>query len=76
MMKLKTYIFTAIMAVSMVGCLEKLPIDAIPADKAINTVEEADQFMIGIYSSFLSGSLSSLYLSLLPALPSDVLFVV
>jgi tetratricopeptide (TPR) repeat protein len=76
MMKLKTYIFTAIMAVSMVGCLEKLPIDAIPADKAINTVEEADQFMIGIYSSFLSGSLYSGYLTLLPDLQTDFLYAV
>ena len=36
--------------VSATSCLDKYPNDAIPADKAINTLDELDQAAIGLYA--------------------------
>lgn len=64
------------MVVGMTSCLEKYPEDAILADKAINTISEADQAVIGIYASFLNGALYSGYLTLLPDIQSDFVYAV
>ena len=34
------------------SCLDKYPDNAIPQDKAINTLDEFDQAAIGLYSTF------------------------
>lgn len=60
----------------MTSCLDKYPKDAIIADQAISSVEEADQFIIGLYSSYLSGALYSGYLTLLPDLQTDLVYAV
>lgn len=73
---IKSYILLAALAFSATSCLDKYPEDAIPADKAITTVEEADQAVIGIYSSFLSNALYSGYLTLLPDLQADLAYAV
>lgn len=74
----KIKLFTIMIAVvaSMTSCLEKYPEDAILADQAINTVNEADQAVIGIYASFLSGALHSGHLTLLPDIQSDFVYAV
>lgn len=61
---------------SMTSCLEKYPENAILADQAINTVNEADQAVIGIYASLLSGALHSGHLTLLPDIQSDFVYAV
>lgn len=61
---------------STTSCLDKFPEASIPADKAIQTVEEADQAVIGIYSGFLSSALYSGYLTLLPDIQSDLAYAV
>ena len=62
--------------ISSTSCLDKYPNYAIPADKAINTLEEFDQAAIGLYASFLSGALYSGYLTLLPDLQCDLAYAV
>ena len=62
--------------ISTTSCLDKYPDHAIPADKAINTLDELDQAAIGLYASFLSGALYSGYLTLLPDLQCDLAYAV
>ena len=66
----------AAIATTATSCLEKYPEDAIPADKAINTLDELDQAAIGLYESFLSGALYSGYLTLLPDIQCDMVHAV
>lgn len=75
-MKIKTYILALMASFAMTSCLDKYPEDAILAEESINTVEEADQFIIGLYSSYLSGALYSGYLTLLPDLQADFAYAV
>ena len=66
----------ATISLSATSCLDKYPNYAIPADKAINTLDELDQAAIGLYASFLSGALYSGYLTLLPDLQCDLAYAV
>ena len=66
----------AAISLSATSCLDKYPNDAIPADRAINTLDELDQAAIGLYASFLSGALYSGYLTLLPDLQCDLAYAV
>ena len=58
------------------SCLEKYPDSAIPADKAINTLDELDQAAIGVYDAFKSSALYSGYLTLLPDIQCDMVHAV
>lgn len=71
-------ILAACVTLSVIGtsCLEKYPEDAIPADKAINNLEELDQAAIGMYSAFKSSALYSGYLTLLPDIQCDMVHAV
>ena len=74
--KIKIYIILLLLPLGAASCLDKYPDDAIPADKAINTINEANQAVIGIYSTFKSGALYSGYLTLLPDLQTDLAYAV
>ncbi len=74
MKKFTIYILLALSALSMTSCLEKYPNDAIPADEAINTVEDLNQAMIGVYGAFKSPSLYSGALTLLPDVQADFVY--
>lgn len=63
-------------ALSTTSCLDKWPESAIPADKAINSLEELDQAAIGLYSSFKSPALYSGYLTLLPDIQCDMVHAI
>lgn len=76
MKQLKTYILLIVALFSITSCLDKFPEDQIPADKAITTVNEADQAVIGIYSAFLNSALYSGHLTLLPDLQCDLVYAV
>jgi hypothetical protein len=71
-------ILTACIALTVIStsCLEKFPEDAIPADKAINNLEELDQAAIGMYAQFKSSALYSGYLTLLPDIQCDMVHAV
>ncbi len=58
------------------SCLEKYPDYAIPADKAINTLEDLDQAAIGVYDAFKSSALYSGYLTLLPDVQCDLVHAI
>ena len=59
-----------------VSCLDLTPEDAIPEDRAITTLDEADQAVIGIYSDFKSSALYSGLLTLLPDIQADLVYAV
>ena len=65
-----------IIATTSTSCLDKYPEHAIPADKAINTLEELDQAAIGVYDAFKSPALYSGYLTLLPDIQCDMVYAI
>ena len=77
-MKKIVNILLPLLALTVVSssCLEKYPDDAIPADKAINTLEELDQAAIGMYATLKSSALYSGYLTLLPDIQCDMVHAV
>lgn len=75
-MKLKSYILAIMASLALTSCLDKHPEDSILADNSITTIEEADQFIIGLYSSYLNSALYSGYLTLLPDLQTDFVYAV
>ena len=76
MKNFKIYTILLAFVLGLTSCLDKYPDDAIPAKKAMNTVEDVNQTVIGIYSSFLNGALYSGDLTLLPDLQSDFVYAV
>lgn len=72
--KLKKYILSAVMVLSVSSCLEKLPEDAIPFDKSMQTVSDVNLAVIGIYDAFKSSALYSGNLTLLPDLQTDFVY--
>lgn len=77
-MKIKffKYILPVAAALSCTSCLDKYPSDSIPMDEAVNTADDMNQLMIGVYSAFKSGSLYSGALTLLPDIQADFVFSV
>ncbi len=58
------------------SCLEKVPQDAIHINEAMKTFNDAEQTVIGIYSTFKSGALYSGSLTLGPDIQSDLVYAV
>ena len=78
-MKARFYILKITFSLLLVGttsCLEKFPESAIPQEKAMQTFNDADQQLTGIYASLKSGALWSGYLTLLPDIQSDLVYAV
>ena len=73
---IKTYILSGILALSMSSCLDKYPEDSIRMDQAINTVDDMDKLVYGIYDSFKSSALYSGNLTILPDLQADFVYCV
>ena len=71
-----TYILLAMMLLVPVSCLDKFPENAVHENSAITTIDQADQAVMGIYSSFLSSALYSGYLTLLPDIQCDMVYAV
>lgn len=76
MKNIKKYLLIIALALSSTACLNKYPGNMVQSDKAITTVSEADQAMIGIYSSWMNGALYSGYLTLLPDIQCDLAYAV
>ena len=74
--RIRKYFILSVVALLATSCLDKYPEDAMLADKAINTVDDANQAVIGIYDAFKSSSLYSGYLTLLPDLQADFVYAV
>ena len=73
---IKTYILSAGLLLSLSSCLDKYPEDSIRMDEAINTVDDIDKLVIGLYDSFKSSALYSGHLTLLPDLQADFVYCV
>ena len=73
---IKTYILSAGLLLSLSSCLDKYPEDSIRMDQAINTVDDIDKLVIGLYDSFKSSALYSGHLTLLPDLQADFVYCV
>ena len=67
--KFKLYILLAAMAFSAASCLDKMPEDGIPFDESIQTVDDVNLAVIGIYDAFKSSALYSGNLTILPGRP-------
>ena len=63
--RIRKYFILSVVALLATSCLDKYPEDAMLADEAINTVDDANLAVIGIYDAFKSSSLYSGYLTLL-----------
>jgi tetratricopeptide (TPR) repeat protein len=74
--KIKLYLIVSAMALSISSCLDKYPEDGIPAGEAIQTVDDVNQAVYGIYSAFKNKALYSGYLTLLPDLQADLAYAV
>lgn len=75
MQKIKIFL-VALVAFASVGCLDKVPGSAIPQDQAMQTFDDAEQTVTGIYSLFKSGALYSGLLTILPDLQADFVYAV
>ena len=72
----KFYLCLIALMLSVTSCLEKYPESAIPEDQAITNINEANQFVLGIYADFKSSSLYSGLLTLLPDVQCDLVYAV
>ena len=76
MIRKNIYVFLMLVLLCTTSCLDKYPEYAVLEGEAITNVEEANQAVIGIYSSFLSSALYSGYLTLMPDIQSDFVYAV
>ena len=58
------------------SCLDKLPESAIPEDEAMQTFNDADQILTGIYAGLKSSSLFSGTLTVMPDIQADLAYAV
>lgn len=72
--KIRLYILLVAVSFSVISCLDKMPDDAIPMDEAIQTVDDVNLAVIGIYDAFKSSYLYSGNLTLLPDLQTDLVY--
>ena len=76
MKNIKILVILMLAAFSTTSCLDKHPEDAVLADRAILNIDQADEAVIGIYSSLMSSALYSGYLTLLPDLQTDLAYAI
>ena len=72
--KFRLYIMLAAVMLSATSCLDKLPEDEVPFDQAIQTVDDVNLAVIGIYDAYKSKYLYSGNLTLLPDLQTDLVY--
>lgn len=75
-MKIKYFVVAVAMALATTSCLDKLPGSAIPTGEAMQTFEDAEQTVTGIYAQMKSSALWSGYLTLLPDVQTDLVYAV
>ena len=62
--------------VATTSCLEKYPDSALQEGQAMQTYEDAEQLVTGIYSQFKSGALHNGYLTILPDIQADMVYAI
>lgn len=76
MKKIVYFVVTLSLMVSTTSCLDKMPQSAIPVDEAMQSYNDAEQTVTGIYSMMKSGALWSGALTLLPDIQADLVYAV
>ncbi|MGL5958362.1 MAG: RagB/SusD family nutrient uptake outer membrane protein [Phocaeicola sp.] len=74
--KIKIYGALLLVAFSTASCLDQDPRDSIRAKYVVNSVETANQVVVGVYAKFKSTALYSGYLTLLPDIQTDLVHAV
>ena len=72
----KLMIAIVVASFTMASCLDKEPESAIPVEQAMQSFEDAEQTVTGIYAMLKSSSLFSGYLTLLPDIQTDLVYAV
>lgn len=72
--KIQLIILLAAMALGTTSCLEKYPENAIPTNKALKTVSDINQAVLGIYAGFKSPALYSGAMTLCPDIQADLVY--
>ena len=73
---IKLILTLLLLAIGTSSCLEKYPETYIPTEKAINTVSDVNQAVLGIYAGFKSSALYSGHLTLAPDIQADLVYAV
>ena len=73
---IKVALAIVVASFTMSSCLDKEPGSAIPENQAMQTFEDAEQTVTGIYALLKSSSLFSGYLTLLPDIQTDLVYAV
>ena len=76
MTKIKYLMVAVAMMFATTSCLDKLPGSAIPTDEAMQSYDDAEQTLTGIYAMMKSSALWSGYLTLLPDIQTDLVYAV
>lgn len=74
--KIQTIILLAVIALGSTSCLEKHPENAIPTNKALQTVDDVNQAILGIYAGFKSSALYSGVMTICPDIQADMVYAV
>ena len=69
-------LFVVLTAFCLASCLDKVPGSAIPQQEAMQSFDDAEQTVTGIYSLFKSSALYSGLLTILPDLQTDLVYAV
>mgnify|MGYP003299315469 CR=1 FL=1 len=76
MKKMIYFVVVLSLMVSTTSCLDKMPQSAIPIDEAMQSYNDAEQTVTGIYSMMKSSALWSGALTLLPDIQADLVYAV
>lgn len=73
---IKSLIAAILLVAGTSSCLDKLPESSIPEDEAMQTFDDAEQILTGIYEGLMSSSLFSGTLTVMPDIQADLAYAV
>ena len=73
---IKSLIAAILLAAATTSCLDKVPESSIPEGEAMQTFNDAEQILTGIYSGLMSSSLFSGTLTIMPDIQADLAYAV
>ena len=73
---LKITLIAVVALFTATSCLDKYPGSAILEENAMQTFDDAEQFVTGIYSKFKSSALHNGYLTVLPDIQTDMVYAI
>ena len=73
---IKYYLAALLLISGTTSCLDKFPESSIPEEEAMQTFNDAEQIVTGIYAGLMSGSLFSGDLTVMPDIQADLAYAV